>query len=146
MVPLQIIGTEWIFIVLVVLVLVFGTKKIPELAKSFGKAMGEFQKARIEMEKEMKAVTQAIQAPITETTQAIKETIQAPITETTQAVNTSLAAERQPSSSASTVVQPPASPFPEERSKLEKAAHDLGIITEGKTNEQLREEIRKAVS
>lgn len=43
--------TEIILIVLVVLLL-FGAKKIPELARSLGRAKYEFQKAKQEVEKE----------------------------------------------------------------------------------------------
>ncbi len=35
-------------------VLIFGAKKIPELARTFGKARGEYEKGRIESEKELK--------------------------------------------------------------------------------------------
>ena len=35
-------------------VLIFGAKKIPELARTFGKAKGEFEKGKIESEKELK--------------------------------------------------------------------------------------------
>ncbi|KFM18265.1 Sec-independent protein translocase protein TatA [Marine Group I thaumarchaeote SCGC AAA799-P11] len=47
-------GQEWIFIVIIAVVLIFGAKKIPELAKTFGKAKGEFEKGKIEGEKELK--------------------------------------------------------------------------------------------
>ncbi|MGI0018085.1 MAG: Sec-independent protein translocase subunit TatA/TatB [Nitrosotalea sp.] len=43
-----------IIAVVVIGVLIFGAKKIPELAKTFGKAKGEFEKGRIESEKELK--------------------------------------------------------------------------------------------
>ncbi|MCK9181323.1 MAG: twin-arginine translocase TatA/TatE family subunit [Fibrobacteraceae bacterium] len=43
--------TEILLIVLVVL-LVFGAKRIPELAKSLGRAASEFKKAKNEVEKE----------------------------------------------------------------------------------------------
>jgi sec-independent protein translocase protein TatA len=47
-------GWEWIIIIgLVVVVIFFGVKKIPELAKSFGKATAEFEKARIEAKREL---------------------------------------------------------------------------------------------
>jgi len=36
-------GPEW-FIILGVIVLLFGAKKLPELARSMGKASGEFKK------------------------------------------------------------------------------------------------------
>lgn len=47
-------GQEWIFVIIIVLVLIFGAKKIPELAKTFGKAKGEFEKGKIEGDKELK--------------------------------------------------------------------------------------------
>lgn len=43
-----------IIAVVVIRVLIFGAKKIPELARTFGKAKGEFEKGRIESEKELK--------------------------------------------------------------------------------------------
>ncbi|GAA5483063.1 Sec-independent protein translocase subunit TatA/TatB [Haloferula sargassicola] len=45
-------GPEWIIIFVVVLLL-FGAKKIPELARGLGKSMGEFKKAREEFEREI---------------------------------------------------------------------------------------------
>jgi len=47
-------GTEIIIVVVVIGVLIFGAKKIPELAKTFGKAKGEFEKGKIEGEQELK--------------------------------------------------------------------------------------------
>ncbi|MFB5599054.1 MAG: twin-arginine translocase TatA/TatE family subunit [Nitrososphaeraceae archaeon] len=46
-------GFEWIFIIVIIVVLFFGVKKIPELAKSFGKASAEFQKAKLEAKREL---------------------------------------------------------------------------------------------
>lgn len=47
-------GWEWMIIIgLIVVVIFFGVKKIPELAKSFGKATAEFEKARIEAKREL---------------------------------------------------------------------------------------------
>jgi sec-independent protein translocase protein TatA len=43
-----------IIAVVIVGVLIFGAKKIPELARTFGKAKGEFEKGKIESEKELK--------------------------------------------------------------------------------------------
>ena len=47
-------GPELIILVIVIGVLIFGVKKIPELAKTFGKAKGEFEKGKIEVDKELK--------------------------------------------------------------------------------------------
>lgn len=45
-------GPEWIIIFVVVLLL-FGAKKIPELARGLGKSMGEFKRAREDFEREI---------------------------------------------------------------------------------------------
>ena len=47
-------STEIIVLVVVIGVLIFGAKKIPQLAKTFGKAKGEFEKGKIEADKELK--------------------------------------------------------------------------------------------
>lgn len=80
-----------------ILLLLVGSKKLPELAKALGRSMGEFEKGRREIERELR--------------EGGKPPSQDP-----------------------------------EREKLEKAARDLGIQTEGKTIQQLKEEIAKAVS
>ncbi len=46
--------TEIIVLVVVIGVLIFGAKKIHQLAKTFGKAKGEFEKGKIEADKELK--------------------------------------------------------------------------------------------
>ena len=47
-------STEIIVLVVVIGGLIFGAKKIPELAKTFGKAKGELEKGKIEGDKELK--------------------------------------------------------------------------------------------
>jgi len=54
------IGTQEMVIIFVVILLLFGSSKLPELARSFGKATGEFKKARIESEKEIKEIEKGI--------------------------------------------------------------------------------------
>ena len=46
-------GFEWLFIIVIIVILFFGVKKIPELAKSFGKATAEFEKAKIEAKRDL---------------------------------------------------------------------------------------------
>ena len=46
--------TEIIVIVVAAGLLLFGAKKIPELAKTFGKAKGEYKKGEIEADEELK--------------------------------------------------------------------------------------------
>ncbi len=85
--------TEMILIVLAVLIL-FGASKIPELARSLGKATGEFKKAKIETENELRS--------------------------------TEISLKEKPA-----------------ESKIKQMAKDLGIATEGKSDEQLLDEIQK---
>lgn len=87
--------TEYILIA-VVIILLFGASKIPELARSLGKATGEFKKGKQEAEREVSNLEKSI-----------KE-------------------------------------HPEEKSsKIKEMAKDLGISVEGKTDDQLLEEIQK---
>jgi sec-independent protein translocase protein TatA len=47
-------GFQEILIILILAgVFIFGAKKIPELARTLGKAKGEFEKGKIEAEKEL---------------------------------------------------------------------------------------------
>jgi sec-independent protein translocase protein TatA len=46
-------GTEWIIIIVIFLVLIFGSKKLPELARSLGKMTTEYEKARIQVRREL---------------------------------------------------------------------------------------------
>ena len=47
-------GQEWIFVIIIAVDFIFGAKKIPELAKTFGKAKGEYKKGEIEADEELK--------------------------------------------------------------------------------------------
>ena len=96
--PLQfgVQGQEWIILIVIVVVLLFGAKKIPELARSVGRARGEFEKGKVETEEEIRKGREN--------------------------------AKKQP-----------------EREKLENAATSLGIPVEGKSDEELREDVRKAL-
>ena len=49
-------GTEWIAIIVVIAIIIFGAKKVPELARSFGKATSEYEKARIEAKNELRRI------------------------------------------------------------------------------------------
>jgi len=51
---LNIIGSEWIIIIFVAIVLILGTNKLPEAAQKLGKAMNEYKKAKDGIETQMK--------------------------------------------------------------------------------------------
>lgn len=46
-------GMQEIVIIFLIAILLFGAKKIPELARGLGKSVGEFKKARGEFEREL---------------------------------------------------------------------------------------------
>ncbi len=46
------LGSTEILVILFIILLLFGAKKLPELAKGLGKSMNEFKKASADVEKE----------------------------------------------------------------------------------------------
>src|SRR3989304_7004694 len=91
-------GTWEIILIVVAIIVLFGASKIPELARSLGRATGEFKKAKEETERELRDVERSI-----------KE----------------------------------GKPIEEKTSKIKQMARDLGIASEGKSDEQLLDEIKK---
>jgi sec-independent protein translocase protein TatA len=53
------VGIGEIVFILVIVVLVFGAKRIPEIAKALGRASHEFKKAKTEIEKETDSLIEA---------------------------------------------------------------------------------------
>ncbi len=49
------IGSMEIFVIFIAILLLFGAKKLPELAKGLGKGIKEFKKAQNEIEEEFKS-------------------------------------------------------------------------------------------
>ena len=60
MMPLMIGGWEWVIIALVILLL-FGGKKIPELMKGLGKGVKNFKEGMKEVESEVKEIKKDIE-------------------------------------------------------------------------------------
>ncbi len=60
------LGGPEVIIVLVLILLLFGAKRIPKLAKSIGQATGELKKGRLESEKEMNDAKKASEGEPTE--------------------------------------------------------------------------------
>ena len=93
-------GQEWLLILLLIFIL-FGASKLPEVARSLGKSVGEFKKAQREAEMELREFERQLREG-----------------RYTQR---------------------------EKREKLEKIAKELGIDPTGKSDEELLEEINKAL-
>ena len=54
---LNIMGSEWMIIIFVALILLFGTNKLPEAGKKIGKMVGEYNKAKTEMQNQISDIT-----------------------------------------------------------------------------------------
>ena len=51
-------GSEWLIIIFVALVLILGTGRLPGAARKLGKAVNEYNKAKNEIQDQMKEVTE----------------------------------------------------------------------------------------
>lgn len=87
-------GPTELLLIFLVIVLLFGATKLPELANALGRSTGEFKKAQKESEISLKELEKEVTS--------------------------------------------------NEKSKLQLSAENLGISIEGKTDEQLLDEIEKA--
>ena len=54
---LNILGSEWIIIIFVALILILGTNQLPNAAKKLGKIVNEFNKAKNEVQDQMKGIS-----------------------------------------------------------------------------------------
>lgn len=61
-------GAEVIIIILIIVVLFFGARKIPELARSLGKASTEFQRAKYEAKNSFDSISHGAPAKASSTT------------------------------------------------------------------------------
>ena len=94
---LNIGGSEWMIIIFVALVLILGTGKLPGAARKMGQAVNEYNKAKNEIQSQMKEVTEKSPEIL--------------------------------------------GPVETEREKLETIAKSIGVKTEGKTDDEIREDI-----
>ena len=118
MIPLLLQGSEWIIVIVVVVFLLFGASKLPDIAKSLGKAGGEFRKGAIEGEQEIEKLKASMMANVNPP----------------------------PTDPNVRTYKAPSQPDVDPRVRMLKAASELGISTDGKTDDEIRAEIRKALS
>lgn len=50
-------GSEWIIIILISIFLIFGSKKLPEISRQIGKAVGEYNRTRETLSKEIRDIS-----------------------------------------------------------------------------------------
>lgn len=110
------LGPSEVLLVLVLLVLLFGVDRIPQLARSMGRFKGEMEKARRQFER------------------AVED-------EEARALREQLDFERQREAQ----MRAQAAPAEEEARALREAAAALGIATEGRSVEELRADIARRV-
>lgn len=58
-------GGPEVLLVLFVILLLFGAKKLPELSRSLGKSLGEFKKGKADFEKEIREIQTESNSPST---------------------------------------------------------------------------------
>jgi sec-independent protein translocase protein TatA len=58
---------DWLIIAVVAAILFYGSSKIPQLARSLGRSVGEFKRGRLEVERELKAEQAAADAKASST-------------------------------------------------------------------------------
>lgn len=68
------ISGQEIFVILLVVLLLFGANKIPEIARGLGKGMNEFRKAADEIKREMNDQTSDLKNDFKEINDNIKKT------------------------------------------------------------------------
>jgi TatA/E family protein of Tat protein translocase len=61
------IGGPEMMVIFIIVLLLFGAKKIPELARGLGKSLGEFKRARDEFEDEIRTAELEVKAEKTQT-------------------------------------------------------------------------------
>jgi len=54
---LNIMGSEWIIIIFVALIVLLGTNRLPEVTKKIGKVVGEYHKAKNDVQSQFKDFT-----------------------------------------------------------------------------------------
>ncbi len=109
-------GMEWIIVIVVIVLLLFGAKKIPELARSIGKARAEFTRGQAMVEKEIR---EADRTDREEDAVRDREETRRKASETPS---------KDPEVAEDTATDP----------ELQSAANALGIDPKGKTDEELR--------
>ena len=66
-------GTPELIIIAILVLVLFGAKKLPTFARSLGKSMGEFKKAREEFETELTRAQEEVERPTIKPIEAPQE-------------------------------------------------------------------------
>ena len=63
MIKMGMLGSQEILLIFVAIILLFGSTKLPDLARSMGRSMGEFKRGQIEIERELHSARDVAVAP-----------------------------------------------------------------------------------
>ena len=69
------LGTPELIIISILVLVLFGAKKLPTFARSLGKSMGEFKKAREEFETELHRAQDEVEHPKLEAPRSASNTV-----------------------------------------------------------------------
>jgi sec-independent protein translocase protein TatA len=114
-------GMEWIIVILAIVLLLFGAKKVPEIARNLGKVKAEFDRGRMMVRQELSEVDRS------------GSSTEEKASETKRSVEDSRSEGGEPDDR-------------DHDSPLKKAAIDMGIDTEGRSEDELKALVRKRVT
>lgn len=141
---LNIGGSEWVVIILLGLFLLFGAKKLPQVSKSLGRVIGEYNRAKNTIQDEITQATKPFTTqPKFDSTPRLptRQETKTPTMETkTEApADTTVKAETSTTTNTPTTDSTITSPVVSEREKLEVIARTLEIEPRGKSTDELKQ-------
>jgi sec-independent protein translocase protein TatA len=66
-------GGSEVILILFIILLLFGAKKLPELSRSLGKSLGEFKKGKEDLEKEIRDIQNDVHEEVAKTEDETEE-------------------------------------------------------------------------
>lgn len=132
---LQIGGSEWVVIILLAVFLLFGAKRLPQVSRSLGRVLGEYQRARNTVQEEITKVQRTVNTPPFK----LDETKSTQPTNAGGTTSTEVKAETTTSDGIT-------GPVVSEREKLEIVARALEIEPRGKSTAELKQLISSKIN
>jgi TatA/E family protein of Tat protein translocase len=129
-------GPELVVLIVLLALLLFGSKKLPELARGIGRALGEFKRGKMEIERE-------IASEFTEQGASPEETAKNKVVDAAKALG--LPVEGRSEQELKSDISHAAG-SEEDRLRIVQAAKALGIPVEGVGVDDLRKQISRTVS
>lgn len=131
---LDIGGSEWIVLILLGIFLLFGTKRMPQVTRTLGRLVGEYQKAKSTIQEEITKTSRMVNTPI-----GLDKAISATSNTSTGAMGTDKDVSAPVTNVDTGTNQPMTGPIGTERERLEIIARTLEIEPRGKSDDELRQ-------